>query len=261
MIRNFFLILTLALLPIISYAQVQEANTAFASGNYADAKDLYEMAASLAEDSAERDKLFAKAKKANELSSLHAEAKKAYNAEDYESAINYYKKIQKLNPMDFIAEDKLAMIEETIAKIKEAEEAAAELVAAEQLVANPAVIEPKEDSETVSQVTQEDEVVHIRVDRMPEFPGGQAALNRYLAQNLQYPILAQENGIQGRVICQFIVEKDGSVGDVTVIRGVYESLDNEAIRVVEAMPKWIPGVQGGEIVRVRYTLPIRFKLQ
>ena len=238
MIRKIFLILTLAVLPIISYAQVQEANIAFASGNYADAKDLYEMAASFTENSAERDKLFAKAKTSVELMWLHAKAKKAYNAEDYESAINYYKKIQKLNPKDFIAEDKLAMIEETIA-----------------------VIASKEDSEAISQVTKEDEVVHIRVDRMPEFPGGQAALNRYLAQNLQYPILAQEQGIQGRVVCQFIVEKDGSVGDVTVIRGVYESLDNEAIRVVEAMPKWIPGVQEGEIVRVRYTLPIRFQLQ
>ena len=236
--RIFFLILTLAVLPIISFAQVREANAAFASGNYADAKDLYEMAASFAEDSAEREKLYAKAKTSGDLISLHAKAKKAYMNEDYESAINYYKKIQKLNPKDFIAEDKLAMIEETIA-----------------------VIASKEDSEAISQVTKEDELVHIRVERMPEFPGGQAALNRYLAQNLQYPILAQEQGIQGRVVCQFIVEKDGSVGDVTVIRGVYESLDNEAIRVVEAMPKWIPGVQGGEIVRVRYTLPIRFNLQ
>ena len=226
--------LTLAVLPVVVFAQslLQQANTAFASGNYSDAKDLYEMAASFAEDSAEREKMYAKAKTSGDLISLHAKARKAYMNEDYESAINYYKKIQKLNPKDFIAEDKLAMIEETI-----------------------------EDSEAISQVTKEDEVVHIRVDRMPEFPGGQAALNNYLAQNLQYPILAQENGIQGRVVCQFIVEKDGSVGDVKVIRGVHESLDNEAIRVVEAMPKWIPGVQGGEIVRVRYTLPIRFNLQ
>ena len=251
--------LTLAALPVVVFAQsvVQQANTAFASGNYSDAKDLYEMAASFAEDSAEREKMYAKAKTSGDLILLHAKARKAYVNEDYESAINYYKKIQKLNPKDFIAEDKLAMIEETIAKKKEAEEAAA----AEQVAATPDVIASKEDSEAISQVTKEDEVVHIRVDRMPEFPGGQAALVNYLVNNVIYPIPAQEQGIQGRVVCQFIVEKDGSVGDVKVIRGVHESLDNEAIRVVEAMPKWIPGVQGGEIVRVRYTLPIRFNLQ
>lgn len=257
--------LTLAVLPVVVFAQslLQQANTAFASGNYSDAKDLYEMAASFAEDSAEREKMYAKAKTSGDLISLHAKARKAYMNEDYESAINYYKKIQKLNPKDFIAEDKLAMIEETIAKIKEAEEAAAaeQVAVAEQVVATPDVIASKEDSEAISQVTKEDEVVHIRVDRMPEFPGGQAALVNYLVNNVIYPIPAQEQGIQGRVVCQFIVEKDGSVGDVKVIRGVHESLDNEAIRVVEAMPKWIPGVQGGEIVRVRYTLPIRFNLQ
>lgn len=112
MIRKFFLILTLALLPIISYAQVQEANTAFASGNYADAKALYEMSASLAEDSAERDKLYAKAKKAGKLSLLHAEAKEAYKAKDYDLAKESYEKILNLNSKDALAKRRTEEIEE-----------------------------------------------------------------------------------------------------------------------------------------------------
>jgi protein TonB len=96
---------------------------------------------------------------------------------------------------------------------------------------------------------------------MPEFPGGQDALNRYLVRNIKYPLLAQENGIQGRVVCQFVVNSDGSIVDIAVVRGVEESLDKEAIRVIQSMPKWTPGRQGGKSVRVKYTLPIRFKLQ
>ena len=114
MIRKIFLILTLAVLPIVVFAQsvVQEANTAFASGNYADAKDLYEMAASFAEDSAERDKLYAKAKKADKLSLLHAEAKKAYNAKDYDLAKESYEKILNLNSKDALAKRRTEEIEE-----------------------------------------------------------------------------------------------------------------------------------------------------
>ena len=108
---------------------------------------------------------------------------------------------------------------------------------------------------------EEEQVIHIRVEKMPEFPGGQEALNRYLVRNIKYPLLAQENGIQGRVVCQFVVNSDGSIVDISVVRGVEESLDKEAIRVIKSMPKWTPGRQGGKSVRVKYTLPIRFKLE
>ena len=108
---------------------------------------------------------------------------------------------------------------------------------------------------------EEEQVIHIRVEKMPEFPGGQDALNRFLVRNIKYPLLAQENGIQGRVVCQFVVNSDGCIVDISVVRGVEESLDKEAIRVIKSMPKWTPGRQGGKSVRVKYTLPIRFKLQ
>jgi protein TonB len=95
---------------------------------------------------------------------------------------------------------------------------------------------------------------------MPEFPGGVDAMNRYLVRNIKYPLIAQENGIQGRVICQFVVNSDGKIVDVQVVRGVEASLDKEAVRVIQSMPAWTPGRQGGKNVRVKYTLPIRFKL-
>lgn len=114
-------------------------------------------------------------------------------------------------------------------------------------------------------VEQEEEVVEevfVVVEKMPEFPGGQAALFKYLSENVKYPVIAQENGIQGRVICQFVVNKDGSIVDVEVVRsGGDASLDKEAIRVIKSMPKWSPGQQRGKAVRVKYTVPVNFKLQ
>lgn len=103
--------------------------------------------------------------------------------------------------------------------------------------------------------------VYVVVESQPEFPGGNAALMKWLSDNIKYPVVAQENGIQGRIIVNFIVEKDGSLSDVQVARGVDPALDKEAVRVVEAMPKWKPGVQRGERVRVSYTLPVVFRLQ
>ena len=107
---------------------------------------------------------------------------------------------------------------------------------------------------------EEEEVIFMVVETMPEFPGGQQALFKYLGENVKYPVIAQENGIQGRVICQFVVNSDGKIVDVQVVRGVEASLDAEAKRVIESMPAWTPGRQGGKNVRVKYTLPIRFKL-
>ena len=117
------------------------------------------------------------------------------------------------------------------------------------LVTEP--VKPKEEENTVFEY----------VEQMPSFPGGDAALMRYLSKNIKYPPLAEENGIQGRVICTFVVERDGSVSDIRIKRSVDPSLDKEAMRVVSAMPKWIPGRQNGQMVRVKYTLPVTFRLQ
>ena len=109
---------------------------------------------------------------------------------------------------------------------------------------------------------EEEEVIFMVVESMPEFPGGQQALFKYLAENVKYPVIAQENGIQGRVICQFVVNKDGSIVDVVAVRSSGEaSLDKEAIRVISSMPKWKPGKQRGKPVRVKYTVPVNFRLQ
>ena len=114
----------------------------------------------------------------------------------------------------------------------------------------------------VKEEEEEEEVVFVVVEKMPEFPGGQQALFKYLSENVKYPVIAQENGIQGRVICQFTVNKDGSIVDVEVVRsGGDPSLDKEAVRVIKSMPKWKAGQQRGKPVRVKYTVPVNFKLQ
>lgn len=114
----------------------------------------------------------------------------------------------------------------------------------------------------VEEVEEEaEEQIFTVVEKNPEFPGGAAALMKYLKDNINYPVIAQENGIQGRVICQFVVNRDGRIVDAVVLRGVDPSLDKEALRVVNSMPKWNPGEQRGKPVRVRFTLPVQFKLE
>ena len=105
------------------------------------------------------------------------------------------------------------------------------------------------------------EQIFVIVEKSPEFPGGDAARLRFLQDNIKYPVVAQENGIQGRVTCQFVVNVDGSIVDIEVLRGVDPSLDKEAMRVIAMMPKWVPGEQRGKPVRVRFTLPVQFRLQ
>jgi len=120
---------------------------------------------------------------------------------------------------------------------------------------------PVQMEEAISE-EDDDDTVFVVVESMPEFPGGQPALFKFLAENVKYPVIAQENGIQGRVVCQFTVSKDGSIRDVEVVRsGGDPSLDKEAMRVIKSMPKWKPGKQRGEPVNVRYTVPVNFKLQ
>ncbi len=102
--------------------------------------------------------------------------------------------------------------------------------------------------------------VYDLVDEMPSFPGGLEELYKWIDSNVQYPAAAWENGIEGRVIVKFIVEKDGSLSDSTVIHSVHPMVDREALRLVGQMPKWNPGKRAGIPVRVRYCLPIKFKL-
>jgi protein TonB len=99
------------------------------------------------------------------------------------------------------------------------------------------------------------------VEQMPEFPGGDLALRKFLANSVKYPEIAQENGVQGKVFINFVVDTNGGISNVKVARGVDPSLDKEAMRVVKSMPKWIPGKQGGQAVRVSFTVPINFVLQ
>jgi len=103
--------------------------------------------------------------------------------------------------------------------------------------------------------------VFFIVEEMPEFPGGEAALRAFIAKSINYPVIAQENGIQGKVYVTFVVDRDGGISDAKIARGVDPSLDKEALRVVNTLPKWKPGKQRGKPVRVSYTVPISFVLQ
>ncbi len=116
----------------------------------------------------------------------------------------------------------------------------------------PVEVEEEEVSET--------EVFTI-VEEMPAYPGGDAKLYEYLGKNIKYPQIARESGIQGRVFVNFVVEPDGSVSNVKVMRGIGGGCDEEAVRVIKTMPKWKPGKQRGKAVRVTYTIPVVFKLQ
>lgn len=114
--------------------------------------------------------------------------------------------------------------------------------------------------EKVEQKEEETKVFEV-VEQMPQFPGGDGALMQYLSSHIKYPVVAEENGIQGRVVCTFVVERNGSITDVRVVKSVDPSLDKEAVRVIKGMPNWIPGKQNGSAVRVKYTVPVTFKLQ
>lgn len=107
----------------------------------------------------------------------------------------------------------------------------------------------------------EEQTIFEVVENMPEFPGGQGALMNYLSKNIKYPTIAQENGTQGRVIVQFVVNRDGTIVDAKVVRSVDPYLDKEALRVINTMPKWKPGMQRGKPVRVKFTVPVTFRLQ
>lgn len=125
------------------------------------------------------------------------------------------------------------------------------------------VLKAKEDipaPEPPKHVVEETKIFTV-VEQMPMFPGGDAALMGYLRDNIHYPTVAAENGVQGRVVVGFVVERDGSITDVNILRSVDPSLDREAMRVVKSMPRWTPGKQNGSAVRVKYQVPVTFRLQ
>lgn len=123
------------------------------------------------------------------------------------------------------------------------------------------VLKAKEEIAQPEPPKEEENKVFDVVEEQPSFPGGQGALMQWLRDNIKYPVIAAENGIEGRVIVQFVVSKSGSISNVNVVRGVDPSLDKEAVRVVSNMPNWTPGKQNGTTVNVRYTLPVTFKLK
>lgn len=134
----------------------------------------------------------------------------------------------------------------------------------EQVENEPEEVEEETLENTPAEETLEnalvEESVFDAVEQMPEFPGGRDQLNKFYESNLRYPEVAIENGIQGRVIVQFIVNTDGSISDATVIRSVDPACDEEALRFINSMPHWTPGQTNGKNVRVRYTLPVTFRL-
>jgi TonB family protein len=128
---------------------------------------------------------------------------------------------------------------------------------------NPWILRIESDSVAADSTYVDDEeysLMNESVEVMPSFPGGLSALFKYLSMNVVYPIAAEENGIQGRVLVAFIVEKDGSIIEARVVKSVDPSLDKEALRVIKSMPRWIPGKQDGVPVRVRYNVPVNFRL-
>ena len=162
------------------------------------------------------------------------------------------KKDDEVKPEDEIkTQDELMQTKTAIGSfdVKGNDDANGEVLKAKEVIAQPEP--PKEEEHKVFDV----------VEQMPSFPGGNAALMEYLSKNVKYPVVAQENGVQGRVVVSFVVERDGSITDVKVVRSVDPSLDREAARVVSSMPKWIPGKQNGSTVRVKYNVPVSFRLQ
>ncbi len=160
------------------------------------------------------------------------------------------KKDEDVQPEDELkSQDELAKTTTAIGSfdVKGNDEAAGEVLKAKEVIAQ--------------EVPKEEEKVFDVVEQMPSFPGGQEALFAYLSKNIKYPVVAEENGVQGRVIVTFVVERDGSITDVKVVKSVDPSLDKEAARVVRAMPHWIPGKQNGSAVRVKFTVPVTFTLQ
>lgn len=135
-----------------------------------------------------------------------------------------------------------------------------EIVVTEQVPDVQEEVKPVEMPNGMKVEKQEKDTYDV-VEQMPQFPGGPAALMQFLSQNIRYPETAYKAGDQGRVIVKFIVEKDGSISDAQTVKSVSPELDAEALRVINSMPNWMPGMQNGEPVRVKYVVPVTFRLQ
>lgn len=120
--------------------------------------------------------------------------------------------------------------------------------------------EPVGNSDVKQVVEENPNQIFTAVEQQPVFPGGDAGFNKYLSKSIHYPAIARENNVQGRVIVQFVVERDGSLTDIKVVRGIGSGCDEEAIRALKASPKWKPGIQNGRPVRVQYSVPVAFAL-
>jgi protein TonB len=120
--------------------------------------------------------------------------------------------------------------------------------------------EPVGNSDVKQVVEENPNQIFTAVEQQPVFPGGDAGFNKYLSKNIRYPAIARENNVQGRVIVQFVVERDGSLTDIKVVRGIGSGCDEEAMRALKASPKWKPGIQNGRPVRVQYSVPVAFAL-
>lgn len=163
-----------------------------------------------------------------------------------------------------LMQEKLQLLSKSVTEVCEiqTEEDVAEERRAKEVRAREWIQVRKEEKFKNKEVDKEEEQpVFEVVSHLPEFPGGMAACMQFLAKNIRYPTNAKENGTQGRVLVQAIINGDGSIVDPKVVRSVSSDLDREAIRVVQSMPKWNPGVQDGQCVRVKYTIPVMFRLQ
>lgn len=152
-----------------------------------------------------------------------------------------------------IVDDDTEIEEETIQSSESTTEAISGPVSH---VSGPVIAGPVVEAEG----SDEDEIFQV-VEQMPEFPGGLEALMAYLSKNIKYPSSALDNGIQGRTLIEFVVNKDGSIVDPRVVKSLDPACDKEAMRVIKAMPKWTPGKQRGKPVRVKYTVPVLFRIQ
>ena len=146
-------------------------------------------------------------------------------------------------------------------EVKEGQEMMSNAVLSENLSDDLAGTEVVAEKIEVKEIAQEEEQVFQAVEQMPTFPGGNEEIGKYLGKNVVYPASAQENGIQGTVYVSFVVDKNGRISDVKVLRSVDTELDKEAIRVIKSMPAWIAGKQNGVPVRVAFTVPVKFVLQ
>lgn len=172
-----------------------------------------------------------------------------------------------------VKKDELVKEEEKIAKVEEMKEidpgtktvegtkTAYVDTAKVKVEAPPEKKEEKEEEKVVEPPKPVEDKPFTVVEQMPEFPGGQQEMLKYIQKNVNYPPMARENGIEGKVFVQFVVEKDGSITNVSVPRGIGAGCDEEAKRVIQSMPAWKSGKQNGQAVRVQFTLPVQFKLE